>query len=122
MQLVKDSLVNLMSMLKLCHILKHQDVPRPSEEMRWHVYNDDPFISANTKHYSIVWSGWGRLFSDTKYIDFLHKYLVKSLLTTHGTRVCIENYQLLLIQTLCIFHVLCFLPCNKKYIFIKNIF
>lgn len=108
MQLVKDSLVNLMSMLKLCHIWKHQDVPRPSEEMHWHVYNFDPFISANTKHYNMVWSGWGRLFSDTKYIDSLHKYLLKSLRITHGIRVCIENYQLLLIQTLCIFLCLIF--------------
>lgn len=121
MQLVKDSLAHLTSMLKLCHILKHQNVPRPLEERHWHVYYDNPFLCANTKHYDMVWSGWGKLFSDTKYINSLHKHLLKSLLATHGSPVCIENYQLLLIQTLFIFNALCFLHCNKKYIFTKNI-
>lgn len=122
MHLVEDSLVNLMSILTLCHILKHQDVPRPSEEMQWHVYNDNPLLLANTEHSDMVWSGWGRLFSDTKYMDSLHKYLPKSLMTTHGTPVCIKNYQLLLIQTFCTFYALCFLNCNKKKYFHKKIY
>lgn len=120
MQLVKDSLAHLMSMLKLCHILKHQDIPRPSEERQWHVSMTITFsVPAQS---TTIWCGQGGAgYSQTKYINSLHKYLLKSLLATHGTAACIENYQLLLVQTLCIFNALCFLHCNKKSIFTKNI-
>jgi len=80
-----------------------------------------PHLSVPTKYYDMVSSGRDRLFSDTEYIDSLHIYLLKSLLTRHGTAVCLECKQLLLIQMLYILHILLFLHCNGKYVCNKNI-
>lgn len=46
--------------------------------------------SVPTKCGDIVSSGKDRLFSDTEYIDSQGIYLLKSLLTIHGTAVCLN--------------------------------